>query len=95
MYELLVSHTVLVSPEKCAFSIGFNVTACAVKVCFVLDGGSQHSYITYRAKEVLGLVCKYDCQLAIAVFASKQSTSQPRSFVNIGMKTKDDPDLEF
>ena len=43
-----------------------------MNVSLVLDSGSQHSYITNRAKEVLGLVPEHDCQLAIAVFGSKQ-----------------------
>ena len=56
-----------------------------VKVRLVLDGVSQRSYITSRAKEVLCLVSERDCQLAIAAFGSKRSTSQPCSIVNIGM----------
>ena len=51
----------------------------AVNVSLVLDGGSQHSYITNQAKEVLGLVPEHDCQLAIAVFGSKQEV--PHSHV--------------
>ena len=66
-----------------------------LRVRLILDGGSQHSYISSRAKEALHLVPEDECQLAIAAFGSKRSEAQRCEVIRIGVKTHDGPDTEL
>ena len=63
-----------------------------LKVRLILDGGSQHSYISNRAKETLHLAPEDECQLAIAAFGSKRSGAQRCEVVRVGVQTHDGPD---
>lgn len=66
-----------------------------MKVRLILDSGSQHSYLSSRAKETLHLVPEDECQLAIAAFGSKRSGAQTCGVVRVGMKTHRGPDIEL
>ena len=66
-----------------------------LRVRLILDSGSQHSYISNRAKEALHLVPEDECQLAIAAFGSKRSGAQRCEVVRVGVKTHDGPDTEL
>ena len=66
-----------------------------LRVRLILDSGSQHSYISNRAKEALHLVPEDECQLAIAAFGSKRSGAQRCEVVRVGVKIHDGPDTEL
>ena len=66
-----------------------------MKVRLVLDSGSQHSYLSNRAKKMLHLVPEDECQLAIAAFGSKRSGAQTCGVVRVEMKTHYGPDIDL
>ena len=66
-----------------------------LQVRLILDSGSQHSYISRRAKEALHLIPEDECQLAIAAFGSKRSEQQRCEIVRVRVKTCDGPDAEL
>ena len=66
-----------------------------LQVRLILDSGSQHSYISRRAKEALHLIPEDECQLAIAAFGSKRSEQQRCEIVRVRAKTCDGPDAEL
>ena len=66
-----------------------------MKVQLILDSGSQHSYISNRAKEALHLILEYESQLAIAAIGSTRSETQKCNVVSVRLKTHDEPDPEL
>ena len=61
----------------------------------ILDGGSQHSYITYRVGRELGLTPQGERRVVVSTFGSENATALNCNIVKLGLRTRRGPDLEL
>ena len=66
-----------------------------MKACFILDTGSQQSYITYRLKKRLRLPSLAKKTVLILTFGSREETSQCCDVVKIGVRANDGGEIEL
>ena len=71
----------LQAPERC------------IELRMLLDGGSQRSYMTERARRILSLDLEDEQQLSIAAFGSTRGAPQVCPIVKVGILLKGYPSM--